>query len=78
MTRYLETLQPILDPNSLDHTRQLISTFMAPDGVGPQLQNLLIQRSMVYDNWVSQEHAEHVTKFYDDWEGRTRVYCKKP
>uniref|UniRef100_A0A8D8YHI3 Choline O-acetyltransferase n=1 Tax=Cacopsylla melanoneura TaxID=428564 RepID=A0A8D8YHI3_9HEMI len=67
MTRYLDTLQPILDSNSFDHTRQLISSFMAPSGVGQQLQNILIQRSMEYDNWA-----------YNWWLDDMYLNCKLP
>ncbi|XP_026684924.1 choline O-acetyltransferase-like [Diaphorina citri] len=67
MTRYLETLQPILDSNSYDHTRQLIATFMAPEGVGVTLQNLLIQRRVEYENWA-----------YNWWLDDMYLNCKLP
>lgn len=50
--RYLAALDPIVDPEELNHTRQLLEEFQKPGSVGERLQKGLEQRAKKMDNWV--------------------------
>lgn len=50
--RYLAVLDPIIDPEELNHTRKLVEDFQKPGGVGECLQKNLEGRSKKMENWV--------------------------
>ena len=49
---YLAMLQPIVSEEELEHTRQLVTEFVSPGGVGERLQRSLERRARKVDNWV--------------------------
>ncbi|XP_062307811.1 carnitine O-acetyltransferase-like isoform X1 [Osmerus eperlanus] len=51
---YLAMLQPIVSEEELEHTRQLVTEFVSPGGVGDRLQRSLERRARKVDNWLSE------------------------
>ena len=53
MDKYLACLQSIAksDDNFM-HVEKLIHEFCQKDGMGPKLQNILLERAKDRDNWV--------------------------
>lgn len=47
---YLETLKPILNEKQYEHARKLVADFTS--GLGPMLQEILLERREEHDNWV--------------------------
>lgn len=54
LDRYLLALQPIISPEELSHTRELVAEFRKPGGVGERLQKGLERRARKTENWVGQ------------------------
>ncbi|XP_064205272.1 carnitine O-acetyltransferase b [Anguilla rostrata] len=50
---YLRVLEPLLPPDELAHTREVVRKFGAPDGRGEQLQRGLEKRARNTHNWIS-------------------------
>lgn len=53
LTKYLETVEPHLSSDALNKTREEVSKFSSPGGVGEKLQKLLEQRAAKSENWLS-------------------------
>lgn len=54
LDRYLLALQPIISPEELSHTQELVNEFSKPGGVGERLQKGLERRARKTENWVGQ------------------------
>lgn len=52
LIRYLEALQPILSESHYQRVTTITKNFGADDGIGPKLQEILLKRRELYDNWV--------------------------
>ncbi|XP_039417409.1 carnitine O-acetyltransferase isoform X1 [Corvus cornix cornix] len=53
LDRYLLALQPIISPEELSHTQELVAEFRKPGGVGERLQKGLERRARKTENWLS-------------------------
>ncbi|KAJ3605172.1 hypothetical protein NHX12_027222 [Muraenolepis orangiensis] len=51
--RYLAVLEPIVEPETLNRTRELVTDFHKAGGVGERLQKSLEKRARGADNWLS-------------------------
>ncbi|XP_069775655.1 carnitine O-acetyltransferase-like [Narcine bancroftii] len=53
LERYLLALQPLVTPEELEQTRQMVREFSKPLGVGMKLQDRLEKRSLRMENWLT-------------------------
>lgn len=53
LERYLLALQPLVTPEELEQTRQMVRDFSKPRGIGPKLQDRLEKRSKRTENWLT-------------------------
>ncbi|XP_061475447.1 carnitine O-acetyltransferase-like isoform X2 [Rhineura floridana] len=53
MARYLRSLEPLVSPEELEQTRQLVAEFGVPDGEGERLQARLQRRVDRMENWIT-------------------------
>lgn len=51
--RYITALEPILEAEELQHTKELVEDFSKVGGVGRSLQSSLEQRAHKSENWVN-------------------------
>ncbi|KAJ8413763.1 hypothetical protein AAFF_G00063610 [Aldrovandia affinis] len=51
--RYLAVLEPIISEEEMVHTRELMTEFLRPGGVGERLQKSLERRARKTENWLS-------------------------
>lgn len=52
MTEYLRVLEPIITPQHHEKVKGIVKQFTAPNGLGPILQQALLEKREVEDNWV--------------------------
>uniref|UniRef100_A0A8C9XQZ4 Carnitine O-acetyltransferase b n=1 Tax=Sander lucioperca TaxID=283035 RepID=A0A8C9XQZ4_SANLU len=50
---YLRSLEPLLPPEELSHTRRMVQEFGRPGGLGARLQEALEKRARHTKNWIS-------------------------
>lgn len=53
MTEYLRVLEPIITPQHHEKVKSIVKQFSALSGLGPILQQTLIEKREAEDNWVS-------------------------
>lgn len=51
--RYITALEPILEAEELQHTKELVEDFKKVGGVGRSLQSTLEERARKSENWVN-------------------------
>lgn len=51
--RYITALEPIIEAEELQHTKELVNEFQKAGGVGERLQRSLEERAHNTENWVS-------------------------
>lgn len=51
--RYITALEPILEAEELQHTKELVEDFKKVGGVGRSLQSTLEERAHKSENWVN-------------------------
>ncbi|KAL0280935.1 UNVERIFIED_CONTAM: hypothetical protein PYX00_002084 [Menopon gallinae] len=52
MDKYLKAVEPLVGESQFQNTKTLVEQFKSPDGLGPKLQNMLLQRREEKDNWA--------------------------
>jgi Choline/Carnitine o-acyltransferase len=52
MGEYVRLLEPITNGQQLERTKNIIKQFTAPSGLGPILQEYLLEKRENEDNWV--------------------------
>ncbi|XP_078272346.1 carnitine O-acetyltransferase-like isoform X2 [Rhinoraja longicauda] len=53
LERYLLALQPLVSPEELEQTRQIVRDFSKPRGIGPKMQDRLEKRAKRTENWLT-------------------------
>ena len=63
VARYIESIEPLVDSETLARNKALAADLLAPDGVGRRLHALLLERAAKSDNWLSGwwESAAYLT-----------------
>ena len=56
LEKYVSAVTPIVSAEELARTRKLAAEFSRPGGVGETLQEKLLSRAKVTDNWVCVRH----------------------
>lgn len=61
--RYLTSIEPLVDAETLARNKAEVAELLAPDGVGRKLHALLLERASAMDNWLSGwwEQAAYLT-----------------
>lgn len=63
MASYLEAVQVAVgDEEQKAETRSKVERFLSADGVGPKLQQLLIEKQSKEDNWVLLDYGHYITQ----------------
>ncbi len=52
--RYVESVRPLLDPDDLAHTEELLNDFCRDGGAGAELQEMLEERASTDRNWMEE------------------------
>jgi choline O-acetyltransferase len=52
MAEFVRLLEPITTAQQLERTKSIIKQFTAPSGLGPILQEYLLEKRENEDNWV--------------------------
>lgn len=50
--RYITALEPIIEAEELQHTKELVDEFQKAGGIGERLQRGLEKRALSTENWV--------------------------
>ncbi|KAL8213154.1 UNVERIFIED_CONTAM: hypothetical protein K2H54_061029, partial [Gekko kuhli] len=53
MARYLRSLEPLVSPEELEQSKELVAEFGAPGGEGDRLQARLQRRAARMENWIT-------------------------
>lgn len=67
--RYLKSLQPLLSPAELEHSKKAVADFIKPGGVGAKLQEKLIAR---------REDPKHKNWIYEWWNDAAYLSYRDP
>lgn len=59
--RYVAALEPILEAEELQHTKELLEDFKKVGGVGRSLQSALEERAHKSENWVNFSIGDDAT-----------------
>ena len=54
LSKYINTLEPILFDSEYAQTKRVVADFMKPGGVGEQLQRKLEEKASKSDNWLAE------------------------
>lgn len=60
MTEYLRLLEPILTSQHHERVKGIVKQFTAPTGLGPILQQYLIDKREEEANWVRNLYLTHI------------------
>ncbi|CAL8373810.1 unnamed protein product [Boreogadus saida] len=59
LREYLRALEPLLPPDEFQHTQNKVLKFGQSGGLGPRLQDGLLQRARTSNNWISDWWVQH-------------------
>jgi hypothetical protein len=52
LEKYLRCIMPIISNDNYKKTESIVHKFLSPDGIGPKLQAILLEKYQNADNWV--------------------------
>jgi hypothetical protein len=53
LEKYLRCIMPIISSENYKKTEKIVKKFSSTNGIGPKLQNILIEKYQNLDNWVN-------------------------